>query len=376
MHGDKAVRKILVLAALLLVLGSILYAQEDQIPVTIVEFPLPASAKPYSISEYRSFVEMDRPLLDDEFATRFAPYISDNVEDYPFAVEGEVQVFKKVVNVEKTESIGTVFFTTYFQYIIRQQGAENREYTFNTVGNGTTDEKALDKCFRNAAIHVSELAATITAHPAEFYVSSMISGEYILSCGKKDKIHKGDEFHVFSRRNGQDIGKVYAVIIKDDITCAQSIHLKDQVLAGDSVEKVKMLGLGSTLYYDHIFGDNLNCIGLYEEYFRGFRFFRFLVGTEYITGLDDNCWNVYGGLKTTWHIGYVDVSSLIYIGRGYADGDWRYTGGSIKVMAELTPMDWLKFGLTTGYTEWLADHDREYPNYGGFTLGASVTLRY
>ena len=368
-------RKSLLLLAFL-VMPIFLWAQEDLIPVTIVEHPLPASAKPYSIAEYRSFVEMDRPFLGDDFSTRFAPFISDNPEDYTLEKPNEVLVIKKVVDVEKTESIGAVFFPVYFQYTVCQEGAENREYTFNTVGNGTTDEAALDKCFRNGAIHVSELAGTITAHPAEFFVSSMVSGEYVLSCGKKDKIHKGDEFHVYSKRNGQDIGRIYAVNVKDDITFAQPIHLKDQVIAGDGVDRINMLGLGSTLYYDFIFGDNLNCVGFYEEYFRGFRFFRFLIGTEYITGLDDNSWNIYGGLKTMWHLGYLDLSSIIYLGRGYADGAFRYTGGSVKLLAEITPMDFLKVGLETGYTKWLADHDKEYPNYGGFLLGASVTLRY
>jgi len=370
------VRNILIFLIVFLLMPIFLFSQEAQIPVAIVEFPIPAEVRQYQIGEYRSFVEMDRPLMADEFSARFVPFTSGNPDDYTIASPDEILVFKKVVTVEKTESIGTVFFTAYFQYTVCQNGAERKEFTFNTVGNGTTDQEALDKCFRNGAIHVAELAGTITAHPAEFFVSSMISGEYVLSCGKKDKIHKGDEFHVFSRRNGQDIGRLYAVSVKDDITFTQPIHLKDQVLAGDSVDKVKMLGLGSNFYYDFIFGDNLNCFGFYEEWFRGFRFFRFLVGTEYMTGLDDNCWNLYGGLKTMWHLGYLDLSSIIYIGRGYADSDFRYTGGSIKLLAEITPLDWLKVGLETGYSKWLADHDDEYSNYGGFLLGASVTLRY
>ena len=376
LHRDKPVRRFLSFLSVFILFPVFIYAQEDLIPVTIVESPLPASARPYSIGEYRSFVEMDRPFMADEFSTKFAPYKSENPADYTLTTLNEVLVIKKVTDVEKTESIGTLFFTVYFQYTLYQNGADPRQYTFNTVGNGKTDEEALDKCFRNAAIHVSDLASTVTAYPAEFFVSSMVSGEYVLSCGKKDKVHKGDEFHVYSKRNGQDIGRLYAVNVKDDITFTQPIHLKDQVIAGDSVNRVKMLGLASTLYYDFIFGDNLNCMGFYEEYFRGFRFFRFLIGTEYITGLDDNCWNIYGGLKTMWHLGYLDLSSIIYLGRGYADGAFRYTGGSIKILAEMTPMDWLKFGLETGYSKWLADHDDDYPNYGGFLLGASVTLRY
>ena len=368
-------RKLFLLLAILIILPSILYAQEDVIPVAIVEFPLPDSARTYQISEYRSFVEMDRPFMGDGFSCRFAPYTSDNIADYPIG-EGEALVFKKVEKVEKTESIGTVFFTAYFQYTICQEGAEPVVHTFSTVGNGTSDEEALDKCFRNAAIHVSDIAGSISAHPAPFTVSSIISGEYVLSCGKKDKIAKGDEFHVYSKRNGREIGKLYAVKVKDDITFTQPIHLKDQIIAGDSVDRVKMLGFGANFYYDRIFGDDLNCFGLYLEYFRFFRSFRFLVGTEHISGLDDNCWNIYGGLKTMWHLGYLDLSSLIYLGRGYADSDWRYTGGSIKILAELTPIDWIKIGLETGYTKWLADHDNEYPNYGGFLLGTGITLRF
>ena len=164
--------------------------------------------------------------------------------------------------------------------------------------------------------------------------------------------------------------------MKDDITFAQPIHLKDQIIAGDGVEKVRMIGFGANFYYDRIFGDDLNCLGTYLEFFRFFRAFRFLVGTEHISGLDDNCWNIYGGLKTMWHLGYVDLSSLIYIGRGYADSDYRYTGGSIKLLAEFTPIDWIKIGLETGYSKWLADHDNDYPNYGGFLLGAGITLRF
>ena len=369
-------RKLLLSLTLLILLSGLLYAQEDLIPVKIVEFPLPESAKKYEIVEYRSFVEMDRPFMGDGFSCKFAPYTSANIEDYPIGDNGEALIFKKVVNVEKTESIGTVFFTASFQYTICQKGAEPVVHTFSTVGNGTTAEQALDRCFRNAAIHVSDIAASITVRPAEFTVTSMVSGEYVLSCGKKDKVAKGDEFHVYSKRNGQDIGKLYAVKVKDDITFAQPIHLKDQVIAGDGVDRVKMLGFGANFYYDHIFGDDLNCFGAYLEYFRFFRSFRFLVGTEHISGLDDNSWNVYGGLKTMWHLGYVDLSSLIYLGRGHADGDWRYTGGSIKLLAEFTPLDWLKVGVETGYSKWLADHDNDYPNYGGFLLGAGITLRF
>ena len=366
----------LLLLSVFIFLSALAFAQDAEIPITIVEFPIPDQAKAYGIGEYRSFVEMDRPFMGDGFSAKFAPFVSENIADYPLDSEGGATVFKKVVDVEKTDSIGTVFFTVHFQYTVCQEGAEPKEYTFGTVGNGTTDEEALDKCFRNAAIHVSDIAGSITIHPSEFTVSSMVSGEYILSCGKKDKVAKGDEFHVFSKRNGQDIGKLYAVNVKDDVTFAQPIHLKDQIIAGDGVERVRMLGIGANFYYDRIFGDNLNCMGGYLEYFRFFRFFRFLAGTEYINGLDDNCWNIYGGLKTMWHLGYLDLSSIIYIGRGYADDDWRYTGGSVKLLAEITPMDWLKFGLEAGYSKWLADHDDEYSNYGGFLLGAGITLRF
>ena len=376
MHGDKTVRRLFLLLVVLILLSGFLYAQEDVIPIKIVEFPLPASARTYQIGEYRSFVEMDRPFMGDGFNCRFAPYTSANIADYPIGDDGEALVFKKVINVEKTESIGTVFFTANFEYTICQKGVSPVVHKFGTVGNGATAEQALDRCFRNAAIHVSDIAASITIHPAEFTVSSMVSGEYVLSCGKKDKVAKGDEFHVYSKRNGQDIGKLYAVNVKDDVTFAQSIYLKDQVIAGDSVDRVKFLGFGANLYYDHIFGDDLNCFGAYLEYFRFFRAFRFLIGTEHVSGLDDNSWNVYGGLKTMWHLGYLDLSSLIYLGRGYADSDWRYTGGSIKILAEFTPIDWLKIGLEAGYTKWLADHDNDYPNYGGLLLGAGITLRF
>ncbi|MBO7430942.1 MAG: hypothetical protein J6U56_08025 [Spirochaetia bacterium] len=369
-------RKLFLLLTMLIILSGLAFAQEDVIPVTIVEFPLPDSARTYQIGEYRSFVEMDRPFMGDGFSAKFAPFTSADIADYPLDSSGGATVFKKVIKVEKTESIGTVFFTAYFQYTICQEGAEPKVYTFSTVGNGTRDEEALDKCFRNAAIHVSDIAGSISIHPAEFTVASMVSSEYVLSCGKKDKVYKGDEFHVYSKRNGQDIGKLYAVNVKDDITFAQPIHLKDQVIAGDSVERVKLLGFGANFYYDRIFGDDLNCFGAYLEFFRFFRSFRFLVGTEHISGLDDNCWNIYGGLKTMWHLGYVDLSSLIYLGRGYADSDWRYTGGSIKVLAEFTPIDWLKIGLETGFSKWLADHDNDYPNYGGFLLGTGITLRF
>ena len=368
-------RRILFFISALILLPLSLMAQETVIPVRIVEFPLPESARTYQISEYRSFVEMDRPFMGDGFSCRFAPFTSEDINDYPLEA-GEALVFKRVIDVEKTESIGTIFFSVNFQYTIRQEGAEPKVYTFSTVGNGISGETALEKCFRNAAIHVSDIAGSISVRPAEFTVSSMISGEYVLSCGKKDKVAKGDEFHVYSKRNGQDIGKLFAVNVKDDITFTQPIHLKDQVIAGDGVERVKMLGFGANLYYDHIFGDDLNCFGLYLEYFRFFRSFRFLVGTEHITGLDDNAWNIYGGLKTMWHLGYIDLSSIIYIGRGYADGDYRYTGGSIKLLAEFTPIDWIKIGVETGFTEWLADHDNDYPNYGGFLLGGGITLRF
>ena len=369
-------KKFFLLLTVLILLSGFLYAQEEVIPIKIVEFPLPASARTYGIGEYRSFVEMDRPFMGDGFSCKFAPYRSDNLADYPIGDDGEALVFKKVVNVEKTESIGTVFFTAYFEYTICQKGAEPVVHTFSTVGNGTTDEMALDRCFKNAAIHVSEIAGSISVRPSPFTVSSMVSGEYVLSCGKKDKIAKGDEFHVYSKRNGRDIGKLYAVNVKDDITFTQPIHLKDQVIAGDGVERVKMLGFGANFYYDRIFGDDLNCFGMYLEYFRFFRAFRFLIGTEHISGLDDNSWNIYGGLKTMWHLGYLDLSSLIYLGRGFADGSYRYTGGSIKVLAEFTPIDWIKVGVETGYTKWLADHDNDYPNFGGFLLGAGITLRF
>lgn len=375
MHGDSPVRK-LTLIFILFLIPIALWAQENEIPVKIVELPLPESAQPYQFESYQSYVEMDRPLLGDGFDTEYIPYISDDPADYQTEEQGGILVFKKVDNVERTPSEGTTFFTVSFTYTIFQDGAEPVVHSFSTVATGTDDAKALDKCFRNATIHVADMAGTVSAHPASFYVSSMVSGEYVLSCGKKAKIRKGDEFHVYSKRNGQDIGKIYVVNVKEDVSFAQEIHLKDLVLAGDGVERVNLLGFGSNFYYDHIFGDNLDCFGFYQEYFRGFRAFRFLIGTEYITGLDDNCWNIYGGLKTMWHLGYLDLSSLIYLGRGYADGDWRYTGGSIKLLAEITPMDWLKFGLETGYSEWLADHDREYSNYGGFLLGVSITVRY
>jgi hypothetical protein len=377
MHGDKTVRKILLFLSVLILLSNLAFAQEeDVIHVTIVEFPLPETAKAYQIGEYRSFVEMDRPFMGDGFTAKFAPYRSANIADYPLDSESSAMVFKKVAKVEKTESIGTVFFTVFFQYTIVQEGVEPKVYSFSTVGNGISDDAALEKCFRNAAIHVSDIAHSITIHPAEFTVSSMVSGEYVLSCGKKNKVAKGDEFHIYSKRNGQDIGKLYAVNVKDDVTFARPIYRKDQVLAGDGVERVKMLGFGANFYYDHIFGDDLNCFGAYLEYFRFFRAFRFLVGTEYISGLDDNSMNVYGGLKTMWHLGYIDLSSLIYIGRGYADSDWRYTGGSIKLLLEYTPIDWIKIGVETGFTKWLADHDDEYSNFGGFLLGAGITLRF
>ena len=376
MHGDKPVKKFLLFLSVLILFSSFAFAQENVIPITLVEFPLPDSAKTYQIGEYRSFVEMDLPFMGEGFSAKFAPFKSENIADYPLDINGGATVFKKVEKVEKTESIGAVFFTTYFKYTICQMGAEPKEYSFSTVGNGSTDEVALDKCFRNAAIHVSDIAGSISLHPSEFNVSSMVSGEYILSCGKKDKVYKGDEFHVYSKRNGQDIGKIYAVNVKDDITFAQPIHLKDQIIAGDGVERVKMLGFGANFYYDRIFGDNLNCFGTYLEYFRFFRAFRFLIGTEYISGLDDNCWNVYGGFKTMWHLGYVDLSGLIYIGRGYSDSSFRYTGGSIKLLAEFTPKDWIKVGLETGFSKWLADHDNDYPNYGGFLLGTGITLRF
>jgi len=376
MYRDKTVKKSFLLLLLLIMISGFIYAQEEVIPIKIVEFPLPASARTYEISEYRSFVEMDRPFMGDGFSCKFAPYTSADISDYSYDTEGQAIVFKKVVNVEKTDSIGTVFFTANFQYTVCQEGAEPVVHTFSTVGNGTTAEQALDRCFRNAAIHVSDIAGSISIRPAPFTVSSLVSGEYVLSCGKKDKIAKGDEFHVYSKRNGQDIGKLYAVKVKDDITFAQPIHLKDQVIAGDGVERVKMLGFGANFYYDRIFGDDLNCFGMYLEYFRFFRSFRFLIGTEHISGLDDNSWNIYGGLKTMWHLGYLDLSSLIYLGRGYADSAYRYTGGSIKILAEFTPIDWIKVGVETGYTKWLADHDDEYPNYGGFLLGAGITLRF
>ena len=368
-------RRLLLLLSAFILMPLSAWAEDDIIPVSIVEYPLPDSARAYSVSEYRSFVEMERPFLGDEFSARFAPYKSADISDYPIE-EGSVLVFKKVLDVEKTESIGTVFFTVYFQYTICQDGAEPKEYTFSTVGNGISDSAALDKCFRNAAIHVADIAGAISAHPAPFTVSSIISGEYVLSCGKKDKIYKGDEFHVYSKRNGRDIGKLYAVNVKDDVAFTQPVYLKDMVIAGDSVEKIRLIGLSSNFYYDHIFGDNLNCFGFYQEVSRGMRAFRLLAGTEYMAGLDDNCWNIYGGLKTMWHLGYLDLSSLIYIGRGYADGDFRYTGGSIKLIAEFTPLDWLKLGVEAGYSEWLADHDNDYPNYGGFLLGAGITVRY
>ena len=369
-------KKFFLLLTVFILLSSFIYAQEDVIPIKIVEFPLPASARTYEISEYRSFVEIDRPFMGDGFSCRFAPFTSANISDYSYDTEGQAIVFKRVENVEKTDSIGTVFFTAKFQYIVCQEGAEPVVHNFSTVGNGTTAEQALDRCFKNATIHVSDIAGSISVRPAPFTVSSQVSGEYVLSCGKKDKIAKGDEFHVYSKRNGQDIGKLYAVNVKDDVTFAQPIHLNDQVIAGDGVERVKMLGFGANFYYDRIFGDNLNCFGMYLEYFRFFRAFRFLIGTEHISGLDDNCWNIYGGLKTMWHLGYLDLSSLIYLGRGFADGDYRYTGGSIKVLAEFTPIDWIKVGVETGFTKWLADHDNDYPNYGGFLLGAGITLRF
>ena len=368
-------RKFYFFLSAFILLPIFLFAQENVIPIKIVEFPLPESAYSYQFQEYRSFKEMDRPFMGDGFSCKFVPYISDNAADYTID-EADILVFKKVINVEKTESIGTVFFTVYFQYTIYQNGEAPKEYTFSVVGNGAYSGAALEKCFRNGAIHVTDIASSISAHPADFLISTIVAGEYILSCGKKDNIGKGDEFHVYSKRNGQDIGKLYAVNVKEDITIAQPIYLKDQVLAGDSVDPVRLLGFGANLYCDWIFGDNLGCLGLYMEYFRFFRAFRFLVGTEYIAGLDDNCWNLYCGFKTMWHLGYVDLSSLIYIGRGYADGSFRYTGGSIKVIAEFAPKDWMKVGVETGFTQWLADHDNDYPNFGGFLLGAGITLRF
>ena len=81
-------RKLFLLLVVLILLSGFLYAQEDVIPIKIVEFPLPASARTYQIGEYRSFVEMDRPFMGDGFNCRFAPYTSANIADYPIGIAG------------------------------------------------------------------------------------------------------------------------------------------------------------------------------------------------------------------------------------------------------------------------------------------------
>ena len=138
-------RKILLFLAALILISGFAFAQENVIPVKIVEFPLPSSARTYEISEYRSFVEMDRPFMGDGFSCRFAPFTSADISDYSYDTEGEAIVFKRVDNVEKTESIGTVFFTAKFQYIVCQdisfpaarRTRLQREMNSMSIPNGT-----------------------------------------------------------------------------------------------------------------------------------------------------------------------------------------------------------------------------------------------
>ena len=128
-------RKILLFLAALILISGFAFAQENVIPVKIVEFPLPSSARTYEISEYRSFVEMDRPFMGDGFSCRFAPFTSADISDYSYDTEGEAIVFKRVENVEKTESIGTVFFTDVngsYYVLIGNAGGEINPYYENT----------------------------------------------------------------------------------------------------------------------------------------------------------------------------------------------------------------------------------------------------
>ena len=364
------------LVALLILTGSSASADGEKIPLFIVKVPLSDAVKAFNIESCPSYRNIDKPFTGDYYDTKELAFISLDPSDYNMTDSNANLVFRSIDSVEKTPSEGVVFFSVKFSYLVFQDGKLTKKEEFTTVGAGKTESEALDKCFKNATVHAADVAGVVSAHSGVFCISGIIPHEYILNCGKKDKVKKGDEFHVFSKRSGADIGRLFATDVQDDKTFAQSIHLKEKPLAGDTIEHRNTIGLGTAFYYDRIFGDNLNCFGFYEEYSRCLRAFRPIVGTEWINGLDESAWNIYAGLKTLWHLGYIDLSSIVFVGRGQVDGEFCYTGGSIKLLTEITPLDWLKFGIEGGYTKWIADHDDEFDDYGGFALGASLTLRY
>lgn len=208
----------------------------------------------------------------------------------------------------------------------------------------------------------------------EWKVESIYSGEYVLGCGKDQDIRKGDEFYLLSEEGSRN-GKLYAVRVTDDLTFARAAYSDRRIMAGDSIERIKMAGFGTRLYCDYIFGENALCCGAYQEYFRGFLAFRPVAGIEYAdTG--SGLMNLYGGLRTMHRFGRFDVSALLTVGRGCVDGDFCYSGGSMKLTADYPLGDHILFSGECGYTSWLPDHDDERDEISGFLIGCGITVRF
>lgn len=351
------------------------FSVEGKISLFLAKAPLTEGFEGYGIEE-KWYDLLNRPFEAGNIDLHEKAYISDFPEDYFKEKEDLFLVIQKLTGIEKRVSGDSVFFTVGFLYLIFRGHEKTDDVIFSVCGAGRDEHEALDKCFRDAAIHIADIPDMINAERSLFRISDFYAGEYILGCGKKNSVKNGDEFRVISRRSDIDIGKLYVTNVEDEISFAAPLFLKGTVFPGDIVKHIKFFGLGSYFYFDRIFDSGgMDCIGFYEEYFRGTKSFRPVAGCEFIKS-DTWNYNLYAGFKVVRRLGYTDISSLITLGRGYAEDSFRYTGGSIKLIADYTFFDRFKIFAEGAFTKWIADDQEDFSDYGGFAAGIGFAVKY
>ncbi|MCQ2604782.1 MAG: hypothetical protein MJ215_07090 [Spirochaetia bacterium] len=364
-----------------------IFAQEADVSAEVPQDSVPAimavvHVKAPVTGEYREYITenpgyefIDLPLEHRVSEYSELQFLSDDPKAYTVD-DNAVLVISRIKDVTRDVQQDLYFFRMKFMYSVYRHGDLIDDYQFVTIGTGDTQEEALKKCFRNGAVNVAYIFEKICGSQDLYTISGTYGNEYILSCGSEQKIRKGDEFKVMSKRSGSVAGKLYVTDLDAEQCFAHKMYLREMALPGDTVERIKLFGLATNVYCDMIFDDGvLFSSGVYEEFFRGCSSFRPLVGIEYINA-DSGNMNLYAGIKSMHHVGYIDLSGLVTLGRGYTDGDFRYWGGSIKIIADHIFADYFKISVENGYTRWIADKQDDFSDYGGFLLGLGFTFRY
>lgn len=357
-----------------LFLPALLFSLDEKMEIILVEAPLSPEIDAGDIRSHQSYYLMEQPFVKGDCSFRRAGYISGNGGDYD-AGSGAFVVIQEITKADRMEYPEGLFISLEFRYTLFRGPELLSETVFTAAGTGKDEDEALEMCFGNGALSVVRIMDGISRDQSLWQVAGIYSGEYVLDCGRKDKVRKGDEFRLFSAADGEKKGKLFAVKVRDDITFVQAAWLDKKVMVGDRAERIRLAGFGTNLYYDYIFGDGVSCFGAYQEYFRGFLSFRPVTGIEY-NDFGDGLFCLYGGLKTMRRFGKTEISALVTIGRGSTGGEFCYTGGSMKLTAGFPAGDHILISGECGYATWLPDHDDEYDEFGGMLLGGGITFRY